>query len=329
MVRALRIALLFNLLVISVASAQPAVEGTSTIGSVATGRTIIVVDESGRETQGKLVRFTPDHLTMAVKNRDMDFDVPNVSVVYERTNSVKKGMILGALSGPALGIVAATDGGPEAFYIVTVVFGAIGFAIGTAIDAAIPERRLIYQKGQLAAGPRGAEGFSFTAAGRKVIVVDRSGTESRGRLLHIGSDDVTVTIDGRARTFAREQVTAIYERGDSKKNGMLIGFAAGVATGMVTGASKTRCGRNYGGGGIIQAPSYYSPCSGEERLKQGLREGLGLGLVGTGLGAAIDALIPGRRLIYQRPEDAAATTTFTIVPVLAPSRIGVMTSVSW
>jgi hypothetical protein len=138
---------------------------------------------------------------------------------------------------------------------------------------------------------------------------------------------LTVTIGDRTRTFTRAQVSTIFERGDSVKNGTMWGLLAGAATGFTAGASKSTCGRDPVGIGFISAYTSYSPCTAGERIGQGLREGALLGLLGTGIGAAIDALIPGRRLIYENAKPAGAA--FSMVPALAPSGVSLMTSVSW
>jgi len=168
----------------------------------------------------------------------------------------------------------------------------------------------------------------FVPEDRKVIVTNHAGTETRGRLLRVTANELTMAVDGQDRTLAREQVAAIFEQGDSVKNGMKYGFLAGTAVGFTAGVSKTQCGRDQFGIGFITSYGSYSPCTASERVSQGLREGLLLGLLGTGIGAGIDALIPGRRLLYEKTKPAAAAT-ISIVPSVARSRMSLLTSVSW
>lgn len=176
--------------------------------------------------------------------------------------------------------------------------------------------------------PSGSEDFSGMTKGRELIVVEESGVENIGRLLRVTPDTLTMTIDGKIHTFTRQQVTAIFERGDSVKNGAVIGLVAGAATGLIAGASKTTCGRDNVGFGLIAAYLYYSPCTVNERVSQGLREGAVLGLLGAGIGAAVDALIPGRRLLYEKPQRTAGAA-ISIAPSLAVSTVGLQASVQW
>lgn len=176
--------------------------------------------------------------------------------------------------------------------------------------------------------PGSSEDFSGITKGRELIVVEESGVENTGRLVRVTPDTLTMTIGGKIHTFTRRQVTAILERGDSVKNGAVIGLVAGAATGLIAGASKTTCGRNNVGFGLITAYLYYSPCTLNERVSQGLREAALLGALGAGIGAAVDALIPGRRVLYQRPQRTAGAA-ISIAPSLAGSAVGLQASVSW
>lgn len=172
------------------------------------------------------------------------------------------------------------------------------------------------------------EDFSGMTQGRELIVVEESGVETTGRLVRVTPDTLTMTIEGRIHTFTRQQVTTIFERGDSVKNGAVIGLVAGAAIGLTAGASKTTCGRDNVGIGLITAYLYYSPCTLNERVSQGLREGALLGVLGAGLGAAVDALIPGRRVLYEKPQRTAGAA-ISIAPSLSLSAVGLQASVSW
>ena len=311
---------LISLCAISGASAQTAPGGAEGFSALLGGNDIIVIDDSGRETKGELLRFTPENLTLAVKGREVAFDRQHVAAVYERTNGVKKGMILGLLSGPALGLAAAITGDADALVVLgAVVFSAIGFGVGTAVDAMIPGKRLVYER---AGGP---DNFDGQPAGGHVIVATNSGVETSGRLLRFTTDELTLSVNGSDRTFARHQITSILARGDSIKNGVTIGLLTGAATGFLTGVMKDDCDHT-----PVVGPAYFTPldCYADEKIVQGLKQGALASLAGAGIGAVIDKLITGRRLVYGTQKDRAPVA-ISIVPSLAPSRIGVMTSVSW
>ena len=173
--------------------------------------------------------------------------------------------------------------------------------------------------------PSKTEGFSGIANGRTIMVIDDTGIETSGRLLRFTAEELTIAVDGRDRTFERRRVEAIYQRGDSVKNGMAIGFFVGAAAGFATGVRRTECGDH----DYVTGYQYsHVPCTGTEKVTEGLTIGALTGLLGVGIGAGIDKIIPGRRLLYERPKQAG-TTVFSIVPSLAPSRLGLLTSVSW
>src|SRR5687767_15858858 len=56
-----------------------------------------------------------------------------------------------------------------------------------------------------------------------VFVEEKSGAETRGRLLSITPAAIAIDVDGSQRTFAPADVVKIDRRGDSLKNGALIG----------------------------------------------------------------------------------------------------------
>jgi len=112
-----------------------------------------------------------------------------------------------------------------------------------------------------------------------VFVVMTTGAEMRGRIVR--SSDATgvdlVTSDGRSLQVPAADILRIWRRGDSVRNGLLIGSAIGAA-GLVVAASSCRY-----------------DCS---SFAVGMALGAG---VWAGAGALVDAARTGRTLIYQRP----------------------------
>jgi hypothetical protein len=239
------------------ASAQTAPAGGENFSGLLGGRTVSVIDDSGRETTGRLLLFTQDTLTMKVNGGDVVFDRKNVAAVFERGNSVKKGLIIGALSGPALGLVAlATDGPSAELAVGTLIFSAIGVGVGVAVDAMIPGKRLVYAA---------ADAF---------------------------------------------------ERKDSNKNGMILGFIAGAGLGFVAGLTKDDCDHT-----PTTGPAYFVPldCSAGEKIVHGLKVAALPGLAGAGIGFMIDRKIAGWQL----------RNRISISPSLSRAGLGVSTRVSW
>ncbi len=117
-----------------------------------------------------------------------------------------------------------------------------------------------------------------------VFVRERSGVETRGRLLSLGDESLSLLVDGREQRFARADVDRIQRR-DTLRNGALIGTIVGLVMGTLT-AGIAECP------GAMQASS----CGGG-------RAALMLVSVGTyaAIGTGIDAMIPGRSTLYAAP----------------------------
>lgn len=117
-----------------------------------------------------------------------------------------------------------------------------------------------------------------------VFVQERSGAETRGRLLSITPDAIAIDVEGSQRRFAAADVVRIDRRGDSLKNGALIGAAVGVFTAFLSDCPRTG---NSAGNGCAGARVAYL---------------LGGSAIWAGIGAGIDALIPGRTRLWPAPK---------------------------
>ena len=117
-----------------------------------------------------------------------------------------------------------------------------------------------------------------------VFVEEKSGVETRGRLLSITPAAIAIDVDGSQRTFAAANVAKIDRRGDSLKNGALIGAAIGLVTGFLGDCPRTG---NGAGTGCPAARVGYV---------------LGGSAIWASIGAGIDALIPGRTRLWPPPK---------------------------
>ena len=124
--------------------------------------TVFVVDDSGMETKGRLLRFDAASVTLLVNKAEVRFERQQVNWIYERGDSLKNGMINGLTTGVVLALLAAVtvDGcgalltprpcdAVERLQIFTVlsgVFGGIGVGIGAGTDALIRGRSAVYQR---------------------------------------------------------------------------------------------------------------------------------------------------------------------------------------
>lgn len=117
-------------------------------------------------------------------------------------------------------------------------------------------------------------------AGDRLGIVDGAGATTWGRLVRITPADVEIVdASGRARAFAAADVRRIERRGDSVRNGLLIGAVIGGALGGAIAGSADLMG-NVGGLGTF------------------MRGAAVLGGVGGGVGLALDAVHVGRSTIY-------------------------------
>jgi hypothetical protein len=169
--------------------------------------------------------------------------------------------------------------------------------------------------------PQGVTGdFSGLADTRpSIAVIDDAGKETRGRLLNFDPDRLTMRAGGHDLTFDRQHVTGVYQLGDSLKNGARNGFIIGAALGIAAGAAGTDCGDFWVG---------VRSCTGGEKVRLAAVAGSFMGGLGMGIGAGIDALITGRRVLYERPRGAEAPA-ISIIPSLAQTRKTLALTVAW
>jgi len=117
---------------------------------------------------------------------------------------------------------------------------------------------------------------------QRVYVFSTSGEEIQGHLLQLDGASLTMLVAGARRDLPLDSILRIETRGDSVRNGAIIGAAIGVVAGLLSAAEV---------GDDATVPLTVSSA-------------IVWGLIGAG----IDALIPGRTVIYNRPTARAATS---------------------
>ena len=146
-----------------------------------------------------------------------------------------------------------------------------------------------------------------------VYVLDNTGTETSGKLLRLNPDSIVLLVDGAERRFETARVARIQKRGDSLRNGAIIGAVVGVAMGIVT-AGISDCPGDHPGGG----------CAGSRAA---------LFLVSTGvyfaIGTGIDALIPGRTTLYEASKAPPAADRGGSAPLAFRGRAALNVRVRW
>ena len=156
-----------------------------------------------------------------------------------------------------------------------------------------------------------------TRPGQKVQVLERSGRLTEGVITEISESSVTV-FAFENRTLPAEDILRVDREGDSVKNGILIGVAAGVA-----------------GGALIKA--YYSSLP--EEQKQGVDEcppcdSLPTMMVtgamsGAFWGWLVDHLKKGRTPLYEAPLARTSRATVSVTPVVGKGRRGLTVAVGF
>lgn len=143
--------------------------------------------------------------------------------------------------------------------------------------------------------------------GDKISVVDIAGNETEGRLGTLSREGLTLFTDAGPRVLGEADIATIRQRrGDSLKNGMIIGAIAGTAY-FLTGAALLS---DSDGGDVIVSTAVVG--------------GVLFAALGAAAGAGIDALITRRQVIYEKPVSSAR---FSVSPLFGHERRGVAISV--
>lgn len=123
-----------------------------------------------------------------------------------------------------------------------------------------------------------------------VFLTDLQGVEHRGKLVQVAPEQVVLRVDAGERTFKRDEIVRIEKRGDSLKNGALIGAAVGALAGFFSA-------------GLADCPGARDSCGGSRVAFFALAVG-----TYTAIGTGIDAAIKGRTLLYRAPTATVAAT---------------------
>jgi hypothetical protein len=137
-----------------------------------------------------------------------------------------------------------------------------------------------------------------------VFVTDRSGQEIKGTLERLTESEIAILVNGTTKTFMPDEVSTIERKGDSLKNGALIGLGFGAITGVLTM-------------GLADCPAGNSSCPGERLAMILLNAG-----IYTAVGTAIDAAIPGRTRIWPQKHGKAGAPVVSVSPVERRAFIG-------
>lgn len=148
-----------------------------------------------------------------------------------------------------------------------------------------------------------------------VYVFDDTGQETSGTLLRLDTSALVLLTDGTERRIEASRIRRIEKRGDSLKNGTIIGLVVGVVMGLITSGISDCPGDDPGGS-----------CPGTSAVLFLFSTG-----VYTAIGTGVDALIPGRTLLYEAPAASRASLTGRVPPAAgrSPAIVTLRTAVRW
>ena len=142
--------------------------------------------------------------------------------------------------------------------------------------------------------------------GDPVTVTDGDGRELRGRIVDLSSSTLALEADGLRRDLSRGDVSVIQRRErDSLTNGALVGFASGVALAVTLVAGECRS------------------CATDPSVMPWYTL---FGAAGAGIGAGLDSLHQGSRVIYRA---SSSDRRLAVSPVVSPERQGVSVSLGF
>jgi hypothetical protein len=144
--------------------------------------------------------------------------------------------------------------------------------------------------------------------GDTLTITDTAGRKVQGRLSEVTPSTLALNVAGRPQQFQHADVDMGEKRGpDSLKNGALTGLAVGGGLAALFVGAALSAGEEGGYWYLIALPAYSG--------------------MGASIGAGVDALIEGRRVIYARSN--SATAKMNVMPIVARGRTGVMVSMGF
>ena len=141
--------------------------------------------------------------------------------------------------------------------------------------------------------------------GMTVWITDSTGREQKTRIVGVSGDLLTTATDGNVRSLLTGEVQRVRTRqSDSLVNGAFIGAGAAVGSGLA----------------FCRLMEPWEVCRGN------VGSMLRTGAIGAAIGMGVDALIRGRKTIY---EAARGTTRFDAAPLVGRQVIGLQLSLTF
>jgi hypothetical protein len=139
--------------------------------------------------------------------------------------------------------------------------------------------------------------------GDTVYVTDTTGREHKGKVSALSAASLTIETGGAFRDFPAESIQAIARR---KRDSLLTGALIGAGVGVVAGWAQAQGAEAWD----FEMPNefaYYALFAG----------------MGAGVGIAVDAMIPGKKVTIYPATPASLTAKIHVLPICAPGRRGI------
>jgi len=117
------------------------------------GLKVYVLEDSGKETSGRLLSLTPDSMDLLVDGTQRHFEAAYVRRIQKQGDSLRNGALIGALVGLGMGVLGAimsdcseaAENCPGTRTALVLISTGVSAAIGTGIDALIVGRTVLYE----------------------------------------------------------------------------------------------------------------------------------------------------------------------------------------
>jgi hypothetical protein len=268
-----------------------------------------VTERSGVQTGGRLLRLSPEALSLLVDGKEQVLPANGI-VRVEKRDALWNGMLIGALPSALVGMAAAgASCSPDCrrdVSLAMVIFGAMGAGVGALVDFAIPGYAIVAGH-ELA--PRNArrapppvasldELWQRVRQGDTIDVMTLGGQKITGTFVQVSSGAVTVRVGRGHRDIPSATVHRVTRAGNRYRSGALWGGTLLGTMGVLVSASCN---------------------GGSDSCGDALFVGTLMATSGALWGTVIGALIPKHPVVYE----AGTGSALRITPMLGFDRVGV------
>jgi len=271
---------------------------------------IVVVDREGRQYDGSVQRSSLTSVSLVANGQTYDLAFRDIGRIEKPGDSLVNGAVIGVVASAPYWILAtafACDGNGAGCGAATGIGTAGVFAaLGAYVDSRRRGRTVIYGPDLRNRVAVFSDVWMALASGDRITVTGVD-TRTEGVFQRVANGSITALVAGQIRTFAESDVQRVSRRGDSLKNGTVIGAAIG-------------------------ALAFISPCENDtpasDCLSAGERAAAGSfsALVFGALGALVDSLHVGHTDVYRAP---VRHVTFVIHPDLTRGHRGALVSIGF